>query len=299
MRMFWEKTRTRVGLDLERDQLRVALIRRHPQTNTLIDQCTWALDDDNDLLRGGNDTLIAALTEVRRYFGRSARNAVLGLPAHDYACHDAAIPRGVSEPQLQRLIREEAAAYLPYPLDEAELRYHPTSRPNHGSSQQRYLFWAVRRDRLALIQAAARQAGLRLGCIEARAHGLFRACRPAHPARTTLVACVEDRQLQLWEMSQGELRYQEASLALDNTSEQAWLGPIGQAMNLLLRGAKTAPICLTGRIASLELQEHLQQVLNSPCWLWQGPSAGALAETSTPIDPAYAAAIGLALRELS
>ncbi|SIT68726.1 Type IV pilus assembly protein PilM [Ectothiorhodosinus mongolicus] len=299
MRTLWKKKRTQVGIDLERNHLRLALIGKYPQGNELIDQCEWELDDNNSLLSGGNDALIAAFTEVRRYLGRSVRDGVLGLPAHDYACHDAAIPRGLPEAQLKRLIREEAAAYLPYPLDEAELRYHPSHQPSMGSSQQRYLFWAVRRDRLALIQAAARQAGLRLSCIEARAHGLYRACRPTGPASATLIACVEPTQLQLWEIGQGELRYQEVSLDLADASPLAWLGSISEAMNLLLRSARTTPICLTGRIASPELQEHLQKTLPSPCRLWRGPSHGLMAEKSKPIDPAYAAAIGLALREPS
>lgn len=299
MRTFWKKKCTQVGIDLERDHLRLAVISKHPHANTLIDQCEWTLDNDDSLLSGGSDALIAAFTEVRHYLGRSGRDGVLGLPAHDTACHDAALPRGVPEPQLKRLIREEAAAYLPYPLDEAELRYHSTCRSNMGNGQQHYLFWAARRDRLALIQAAARQAGLRLGCIEARAHGLYRACRITGPTSTTLIACVEPTQLQLWEIGQDGLRYQEMSLDLASASPLARLGPVSEAMNLLLRGAKTAPVCLTGRIASPELQAHLQQTLPTDCWLWQGPSHGLAADKSMSIDPAYAAAIGLALRELS
>ncbi len=106
-------------------------------------------------------TLVEALRAAREERNFKGREAVVSVGARELFLQNVRLPKAPPE-ETERLVQQEAANRLPYPLVEAELRYLEAADVRQGETVKREIIvLACHRPVLAALLAAVTEAGLR------------------------------------------------------------------------------------------------------------------------------------------
>ncbi len=121
------------------------------------------------------DAIVSAIGSLRQQFPFRGRRAVVVLNDRQLYIQNIRIPR-VSELPLRDLVRQEAAARLPFPIDEAEIRYLNAGEVRQGDRLHRELIvFATPRQVLDDIVMLFDRAGLQVSAMDVEPGALVRA----------------------------------------------------------------------------------------------------------------------------
>ncbi len=154
----------------------VKLLQVDAGRKQLVEAVRWDLAGDTEKSGQpvGRDAKIAALRVGREGRGFHGRNAVLCLSGEELFVQNIRVPKSSAD-QLAQRVFQEAAGRVPWPIEETELRYIPTTDVRQGNSlRSEVLLLAVRQsvldDKLAILEAA----GLRPVGVDAEPIALLR-----------------------------------------------------------------------------------------------------------------------------
>ncbi len=162
-----------IGVDLGRRS--VKLVQFDDQHTRLIDAIHWDLRDGD----GGDDSsrenhLYEALTRGRNGRGFRGKEAVVCLGDDHLLVQNLRVPKATGE-ELTRSVYQEAAGRIPYPIDEAEIRYLETTDVRQGDSTMReVIVFAYQRPLIEHQLDTVVRAGLRPIAVDVQPAALLR-----------------------------------------------------------------------------------------------------------------------------
>ncbi len=162
-----------IGVDLGGRS--VKLVQFDDQRASLIDAVHWDLrngDGDDDNLR--DQHLYEALTRGRNGRAFRGRDAVICLGDDHLLVQNLRVPKATGE-DLTRSVYQEAAGRIPYPIDEAEIRYLDTADVRQGDSTMReVIVFAYQRPQIERQLDTVVRSGLRPIAVDVQPAALLR-----------------------------------------------------------------------------------------------------------------------------
>jgi type IV pilus assembly protein PilM len=165
-----------IGIDLGARSIK--LVQLSSDHTRLIDTARWELtsglgrDVPPETAGEALSAALARALEGRRFRGRQA---ALCLSDRELFLQNIRVPINAGA-GLQRLVQQEAAARLPYPLAEAEIRFLEAADVRHGEHTLReIILFAAHRPRIEAALQVIERAGLRPVAVEVEPHALLRA----------------------------------------------------------------------------------------------------------------------------
>ena len=155
-----------LGVDIGQDAVRVIELARR-RGSLSCRHCGSAALAPGIILEGNVEDLpglAAALGQACRDSGSGCVRVALAMPATALITHAIRLPAGLPEEQLELLVELEAAQYMPFPLEDANLDFFilgpapPLS--GHEGLEIDVLLVAARRASVQLRLDAAKAAGL-------------------------------------------------------------------------------------------------------------------------------------------
>jgi type IV pilus assembly protein PilM len=162
-----------IGVDLGCSSIK--LVQLNADRTEVLDAARWDLPrgeyKDADQRR---QQLIEALRQAREGHRFRGRDAVLCLGSPELFVQNIRVAKGAAE-GLERSVRTEAESRLPFPPDEAELRYLEAADVRHGEAVKRELILlACQRSTVEETVSIAQAAGLRPVAIDVEPAALLR-----------------------------------------------------------------------------------------------------------------------------
>jgi type IV pilus assembly protein PilM len=119
-------------------------------------------------------TLVEALRGAREGGNFRGRDAVVCLGAGELHVHNVRLPKSTPD-EMERLVHQEAANRLPFPQEEAELRFLEAADVRQGDAVKReVILLACHRPRLKQILAAVERSGLKPIAVDVEPLALLR-----------------------------------------------------------------------------------------------------------------------------
>ncbi|HIQ20129.1 MAG TPA: type IV pilus assembly protein PilM [Planctomycetes bacterium] len=154
----------------------VKLLQLTADRAQVVDAARWDLpagepggDEDED-----DATVVAAIRRARQGRGFRGRRAVLCIPSADLFVQNIRVAPARGE-ELSRTVCGEAANRLPFPAEEAELRYIESGDVRQGTMVRReVILMACHRSRIERTLRIAERAGLRPVALDAEPAALLR-----------------------------------------------------------------------------------------------------------------------------
>ncbi len=132
---FRSESSTPIGIDLGHRSIK--LVQLDAARNRIIEAVRWDLNLDNGAADEQTDAAwIEGLQQARQSRCFRGNDAVVCLNAPELIVQNIRVPK-VSEAQLEQAVFEEAASRLPYPIDEAEIRFVPAADIRQGDEFKR------------------------------------------------------------------------------------------------------------------------------------------------------------------
>jgi type IV pilus assembly protein PilM len=142
----------------------VKLVQLSADASQLVDAARWDLGSlarDKSAPNDQSARLVAALRQAREGKGFRGRDAVLCLTDRELFVQNVRVPK-VESAELTRLVHQEAASRLPFPVAEAEVRFLETADIRQGEAVVReVILLACHRPVLESLLAAIEGAGLK------------------------------------------------------------------------------------------------------------------------------------------
>lgn len=117
-----------------------------------------------------------------------ARQAAVALPGAAVISKTLEVEAGLSEDELESLLRLEADQHIPYPIDEVALDFEVLGPAAGGRGRVEVLLAACRREQVERREALLELAGLQARVVEVENHALERACTLLDEAPDGLLA---------------------------------------------------------------------------------------------------------------
>jgi len=154
----------------------VKLVQFSADHSRLLDAARWDVPATPD--EAGSERcqkkIVDALKQVRDGRGFRGRDAVLCLNHQDLFLQNVRVPK-VEGPEMQRLVQQEAASRLPFPVTDAELRFIEAADVRQGDATMReVILLACRRDALQKNLDVVERAGLCPVAVEVEPEALLR-----------------------------------------------------------------------------------------------------------------------------
>jgi type IV pilus assembly protein PilM len=162
-----------IGVDI--GSRSVKLLQLSADYSRIVGASRWDIHDATDTESGDvvdqTADAIRQAMEGRRFRGR---DAVLCLGSRHLFVQNIRVPKGKPE-DLQQIVQQEAASRLPYPIDEAELRFTEAADVRQGDQMKReVILMAVHRPALDLAVESVLNAGLRPIAVDVEPYALLR-----------------------------------------------------------------------------------------------------------------------------
>jgi type IV pilus assembly protein PilM len=162
-----------IGLDIGSQS--VKLIQFSADQTRVIDAVRWELPSPASLTSAERWAQIASAVRQareRRHF--RGREAVIGLGLPELFVQNVRVAKG-SPGELERIVQQEAAARLPYAIEEAEVRFVEAADVRQGEVTKReVILLACQRAALNEALAAVEEAGLRVAAVDVEPAALVR-----------------------------------------------------------------------------------------------------------------------------
>lgn len=163
-----------IGLDI--DERCVKLVQFSADRARLIDSVRWdfARSESSGGETVGQTSIVAALREAREGRRFRGREVVLCLDARDLLVQNVRVPKTPATP-LDRLVHQEAARRVPYPIAESEIRYLDVADVRQGEVAFReVILLACHRPVLEKKLELIVQAGLRPVAVDVQPLAILR-----------------------------------------------------------------------------------------------------------------------------
>lgn len=162
-----------IGIDI--GSRSVKLLQLDGQRSAIVEAARWDLPADwSATPERADEAVVAAIRQARQGRNFRGREAVLCVGAGDLFVQNIRVAQ-VAGDQLHRLVHAEAAGRLPFPKEEAELRYIEAADVRQGDTMRReVILLACRRAAIERAIAVAEQAGLEPLAIDAQPAALVR-----------------------------------------------------------------------------------------------------------------------------
>lgn len=131
-----------------------------------------------------------ALTRALARSRSKVRQAAVALPGSAVIGKLLEMEAGLSEEELENLLRLEADQYIPYPLDEVALDFEVLGPAPRNPERAEVLLAACRKENVEAREAALALAGVEARVVEVEAHALERACALLQPCEDKPAALV-------------------------------------------------------------------------------------------------------------
>jgi len=124
-----------IGVDLGARSIK--MVQFDASCQTLIEAVRWDLPGDmSDDPQQRNLQLIDAIRRAREGRAFKGREAVLCLSAPDLFVQNLRVPKGSRE-EVQRMVLQDSAGRIPFPVDQAEIRFLEAADVRQGESLRR------------------------------------------------------------------------------------------------------------------------------------------------------------------
>ena len=162
-----------IGIDF--DDRAVRLVQFDAQQTRLVEAVRWELRIDDHMDEMERDECLAkALDRGRNGRAFRGRDAVLCLGADHLLVQNVRVPK-VPREELTRLVYQEAAGRMPYPVDEAEVRYLETADVRQGDSTMReVIVFACHRPEINRMLETIGRSGLRPVAVDVEPAAILR-----------------------------------------------------------------------------------------------------------------------------
>jgi len=153
----------------------VKLIQLGSDRTRVIDAVRWDISGDQPREpKQRREQLAIALKKAREGRAFRGRDAVICLSAPELLVQNVRVAK-VPSAELDRLVRQEAAARVSYPIEETEVRYFEAADVRQGDSTKReVILLACRRGGLNNMLEVVAEAGLRPAAIDVEPAALLR-----------------------------------------------------------------------------------------------------------------------------
>ncbi len=168
--------RSPIGIDLGHRSIK--LMQLDSAQNRIVEAVKWELNLEN----GADDEQKAAawiegLQQARQNRAFRGNDAVVCLSSPELFVQNIRVPK-VAETQLAQAVHEEAASRLPYPLEEAEIRFVPAADIRQGDEFKReVILLACHRPVLNRFVEVVIEGGLRPVAVDVAPAALMRGYR--------------------------------------------------------------------------------------------------------------------------
>jgi len=163
-----------IGVDLGSGS--VKLLQMNAERTHILEAVRWDVDQEDAAADQQQYTAALSKAVQQACEGRDfrGRDAVLSIGAPELFVQNIRVPKAPSE-ELQRSIFQEAAGRIPFPVDEAEIRFIETVDVRQGDTMRReVIVMAVHRPVLEQQIDAVIDAGLRPVAVDAEPGALLR-----------------------------------------------------------------------------------------------------------------------------
>ena len=162
-----------IGVDF--DDRSVKLVQFDTQQTRLVEAVRWELRIDDSMdEKAREECLVEALRHGRNGRAFRGRDAVLCLGGDHLLVQNVRVPKASRE-DLTRLVYQEAAGRMPYPVDEAEVRYLETADVRQADTTMReVIVFACHRPEINRMLETIVRSGLRPVAVDVQPAALLR-----------------------------------------------------------------------------------------------------------------------------
>jgi len=280
-----------LGVEIATDSIRMLQVRRHRGRCQVVG---WVRETIVPPLRGPHllDESERLLNALRQAHGRCAtrqRQVALALPASQVICKVLRLPVGVSDPDAEAQLLDQADQLFPFPLDDLALDFQVLGLSAEHPGHADVLVAACRQSQIDPLEQLFGQAGLQVQAMEVDSIALRRAM-PSLPVRTTALLQLERNEAVLHRLQDAVPPHrQQVVLA----SPDGWLEPVER---LCTQGG-VGEVVLVGGAADDQRASALAERLKVACRMAVGSDFSGLAmgREAKALDASMALACGLAL----
>ena len=284
-----------LGVEIAADSIRMLQVRRQRGRCQVVG---WVRESIDPPLRGPHlldesERLVSALRQAHVRCATRQRQVALALPASQVICKVLRLPVGVSDPDAEAQLLDQADQLFPFPLDDLALDFQVLGLSAEHPGHADVLVAACRQSQIDPLEQLFAQAGLQVQAMEVDSIALRRAM-PSLPARTTALLQLERNEAVLHRLQDPVLPHRQ-QVVLASSGE--WLEPVER----LCTQVGVGEVVLVGGAADDERASALAERLKVPCRMAAGSDFSGLAKGREvkALDASMSLACGLALGGLN